>query len=199
MEQVMRRVQWILAAVVVTSFGTFTAAQSKPDFSGRWTTDPNPAAAPAAAAPATPARGGAPPAGAGQRGGGRGDMGSGWGSTITITQDAAKLTVEYAFFGRGDMQPPLKFVYALDGSETRNSVMMGRGIQQSTSKAAWQGETLVVTTIHTFADPDSGKPAAAEVKQVLSLESPASLVVETTRAGVRNGPASTTRTVYRKL
>ena len=65
---------------------------------------------------------------------GRGDMGSGWGSTITITQDAARLTVEYAFFSRGDMQPPLKFVYALDGSETKNSVMMGRGIQGQTSR-----------------------------------------------------------------
>jgi hypothetical protein len=125
-------------------------------------------------------------------------MGSGWGSTITIAQDAAKLTVEYAFFGRGDMQPPLKFVYALDGSETRNSVMMGRGIQQSASTAAWQGDKLVITTTHTFPDPDSGKPTGTEVKQVLSLESPTSLVVETTRAGVRNGPASTTRTVYRK-
>jgi hypothetical protein len=195
MEQVMKRAQWIRAAVIVASFATGVAAQSKPDFSGRWTTDPDPAAA--AAAPAAPARGGAPPAGAG-RGGGRGEMGSGWGSTITIAQDAAKLTVEYAFFGRGDMQPPLKFVYALDGSETRNSVMMGRGIQQSASTAAWQGDKLVITTTHTFPDPDSGKPTGTEVKQVLSLESPTSLVVETTRAGVRNGPASTTRTVYRK-
>lgn len=191
----MKRAQWIRAAVIVASFATGVAAQSKPDFSGRWTTDPDPAAA--AAAPAAPARGGAPPAGAG-RGGGRGEMGSGWGSTITIAQDAAKLTVEYAFFGRGDMQPPLKFVYALDGSETRNSVMMGRGIQQSASTAAWQGDKLVITTTHTFPDPDSGKPTGTEVKQVLSLESPTSLVVETTRAGVRNGPASTTRTVYRK-
>jgi hypothetical protein len=96
------------------------------------------------------------------------------------------------------MQPPLKFAYALDGSETRNSVMMGRGIQQSASTAAWQGDKLVITTTHTFPDPDSGKPTGTEVKQVLSLESPTSLVVETTRAGVRNGPASTTRTVYRK-
>lgn len=191
----MKRAQWIRAAVIVASFATGVAAQSKPDFSGRWTTDPDPAAA--AAAPAAPARGSAPPAGAG-RGGGRGEMGSGWGSTITIAQDAAKLTVEYAFFGRGDMQPPLKFVYALDGSETRNSVMMGRGIQQSASTAAWQGDKLVITTTHTFPDPDSGKPTGTEVKQVLSLESPTSLVVETTRAGVRNGPASTTRTVYRK-
>lgn len=193
----MKRVQWLFAAVVVTSATTFTAAQSKPDFSGRWTTDPDPAAA--ATAPAAPARAGAPPPGAGQRGGRAGDMGSGWGSTITITQDAARLVVEYAFFGRGDMQPPLKFVYALDGSETRNSVMMGRGIQQSASTAAWQGNTLVITTIHAFPDPDTGKPTGIEVKQVLALESPTSLVVETTRPAVRDGPLSKTRTVYRKL
>ena len=126
-------------------------------------------------------------------------MGSGWGSTITIVQDASKLTVEYAFFGRGDMQPPLKFVYALDGSETRNSVMMGRGIQQSASTAAWQGNTLVITTNHAFPDPGTGKTTSVEVKQALSLESPTSLVVETTRSGLAGAQASTTRTVYRKL
>jgi hypothetical protein len=197
MEQVMRRVQWILAAVVITSFATFAVAQSKPDFSGRWTTDPDPAAA--ATAPPAPPRAGAPPAATGQRGGGRGDMGSGWGSTITVTQDTARLTVEYAFFGRGDMQPPLKFVYALDGSETRNSVMMGRGIQQSASTAVWQGDTLVITTIHAFPDPETGKTTGIEVKQALSLESPTSLVVETTRRGLPGAQPSMTRTVYRKL
>ncbi len=125
-------------------------------------------------------------------------MGSGWGSTITITQDASRLTVEYAFFGRGDMQPPLKFIYALDGSETRNTVMMGRGIQGQVSKGAWEGEKLVITTIHPFADPDSGKTMTVEVKQALSLESPTSLVVETTRAAALGGPPTTTKTVYRK-
>ena len=125
-------------------------------------------------------------------------MGSGWGPTITITQNATQLTVEYAFFGRGDMQPPLKFTYALDGSETKNSVMMGRGTQAQVSKTAWDGARLVITTVHTFAGPD-GKPMTSEVKQTLSLESPTSLVVEAVRAGVLGGPATTTRTVYRKL
>ncbi len=96
-------------------------------------------------------------------------MGSGWGSTITVTQDAARLTVEYAFFGRGDMQPPLKFVYALDGSETKNSVMMGRGMQVQTSRTAWDGAKLKITTLHTLADPATGKPMTAEVVQTLSL------------------------------
>src|SRR5215475_6078147 len=94
----------ILAVLVVTSAN----AQTKPDFSGRWL---------------IPAEGGR-----GARGGGRGSPGSGWGSGMTITQDAKNLTVEYIVFGPGDMQPPFKFVDALDGSETKNRVMMGRGI-----------------------------------------------------------------------
>ena len=186
------------AAVLVFALAVSASAQTRPDFSGRWTTDPDPAAVPAGGGSA------AAPGAAGQRGagGGRGrsgDMGSGWGSPITVTQDAARLTVEYVFFARGDMQPPLRFAYALDGSETKNSVMMGRGIQAQVSKTAWDGTRLVITTIHTFASPDTGKPLSSEVKQVLSLESPTALVVETTRAGVLGGPPSTVRTVYRKL
>ncbi|HEY7474966.1 MAG TPA: hypothetical protein VH679_08140 [Vicinamibacterales bacterium] len=176
---------WIAGALAALLLTAAASAQSKPNFAGRWTTDPDPAAA-------------APAAGGG-RGASRGDMGSGWGSTITIAHDASTLTVEYAFFGRGDMQPPLKFVYALDGSETRNSVMMGRGIQGQVSTARWEGDKLVITTIHAFTDPDSGKPVSAEVKRILSLESPASLVVETTRAGVLTGPPGSTRTIYRKI
>src|SRR5687768_7442126 len=97
--------------------------QPRPDFSGRWTSVPDPAVQPAQPVPSP----------AGQRGGGlpvrSGDMGSGWGSTVTIVQTATALTVEYAFFTRGDMQPPLKFAFALDGSESKNTVMMGRGFQ----------------------------------------------------------------------
>ncbi|MGE5835704.1 MAG: hypothetical protein ACM4AI_14560 [Acidobacteriota bacterium] len=192
----MRRVHWIPAAAMFVLLTVGAGAQARPDFSGRWTTDPDPAA------PTTPAgagRAGAPPAAPGQRGGQTGNMGSGWGSTITITQDASKLTVEYAFFGRGDMQPPLKFVFALDGTETRNSVMMGRGIQGQVSSATWQGDKLIIDTVHAFPDPDSAKPAAVHVEQVLSLESPTSLVVETTRNSALYGRSPTTRTVYRKL
>jgi len=154
------------------------AAGAIPDFSGQWMI------VPASSGGSTP--------------GGRGDMGSGWGSPLTITQDSNLLTVEYAFFGRGDMQPPLRFVYALDGSETKNSIMMGRGVQVQASKTSWKGDKLVITTIHTFANPASGKLMTEEVKQTLSVASPASLVVETTRAGVLGGPSLTTRTIYTK-
>jgi len=181
----MKRVAKMLSITAVLLCAVSVTAQTRPDFSGRWTSEPELAA--------TAASGGG-------RGGGRsGDMGSGWGANITITQAANRLTVEYAFFARGDMQPPLKFVFALDGSETKNSVMMGRGIQTQTSKTAWEGDKLVITTAHSFENPANGQPMKIEVKQTLSLESPTSLIVETTRSGVLGGPPATTRTVYRKL
>ena len=161
--------------------------QSPVDFSGRWTLDA-PAIATTPAVPGTPAAAAAP-----------GDMGSGWGSTITIVQNEKQLTVEYVFFGRGDLQPPLKFVYALDGSETKNSVWMGRGEQVQTSRATWDGARLKITTVYRFTDPSTNKPMTEDVVTVLSLESPASLIVETTRAGVLGGPASSTRTAYKKI
>jgi len=192
----MKQMANALCAAAVVLFSAAVMAQTRPDISGRWTSEP----ATAATAPSVSGQANAAREGAGDRGaaGRIGDMGSGWGSNITITQDASRLTVEYVFFARGDMQPPLKFVYALDGSETKNSVMMGRGVQAQTSKAAWDGDKLVITTAHPFAHPETGQPMTSEVKQTLSLESPTSLIVETTRSGVLGGPSSTTRTVYRK-
>ena len=177
----MSRAATVLAVAVVALGAVQAAAQTKPDFSGRWTSEPERAA-----------RGSGPRAP-------RGDMGSGWGTTITVSQDANRLTVEYPFFARGDMQPPLKFVYALDGAESKNSVMMGRGIQVQASKTNWEGDKLIITTVHTFDHPANGKPMKVEVKQTLTLESPKALIVETTRGGVLGGPPSTTRTAYRKI
>jgi hypothetical protein len=177
-------VAWVAGAALL-GIPVESAAQTRPDFSGRWTAE---------AEPTAPARAG----GGGGRGGRPADLGSGWGSPITITQDANKLTVEYAFFGRGDMQPALRFVFALDGSESRNTVMMGRGIQEQTSRVVWEDGKLVITTVHPFQNPVDGKPMTAEVRRVLSLDSPATLVVETTRSGVLGGPSSITRTTYTK-
>ena len=194
----MRQMTNVLSVLVVVLLAAGMTAQTRADFSGRWTSEPA-ATAPGGSGQADAPQGSAGERGDGGRGAGRsGDMGSGWGPNITITQDASRLTVEYVFFARGDMQPPLKFVYALDGSETKNSVMMGRGIQAQTSKTSWEGDKLVITTAHTFGRHETGQPMTSEVKQTLSLESPASLIVETTRSGVLGGPPSTTRTAYRK-
>jgi hypothetical protein len=48
------------------------------------------------------------------------------------------------------------------------------------------------------ADRGPGNPFTAELTRRLWLESPTTLVVELTRAGVPGGPASTTRSTYRK-
>ncbi len=155
------------------------------DFSGKWTSEP--------IASDSAGRGGR-----GGRGAQTGDMGSGWGPNITITQDANQIVVEYAFFARGDLQPPLRFTYALDGAETKNSVLMGHGVQTTTSKAAWQEGKLVIATTYPFVNPQNGQPATTTVTRTLTLESPTSLVVETVYGGVLGGPETRARTVYRK-
>jgi hypothetical protein len=172
----------VLAAVVWMPIAA--ASQAHPDFSGRWTVEAD--APPAAATPGTTA----PPA--------RGDMGSGWGSPLTITQDASQLTVEYTIYTRYDLQPPLKFVYALDGSESKSTVMMGRGAEMRSSRTSWDGMALNITTIYTMPDPVTGKPFTTEVRQRLTLASPTSLVVEVTRSGALGGRQTTAKAVYRK-
>jgi hypothetical protein len=171
-----------LAAVLPAAL----SPQPPADFSGRWTLDAPPIAT-TPAVPGIPAAAAAP-----------GDMGSGWGSTITIAQDAKQLSVEYPIFSRYDLQPPLKFTYPLDGSEGRNTVMLGRGEQTESSRAQWNGQTLIITTTFDVVDRAAGKPFTAELTRKLWLESPTMLIVEVTRAGVLGGPASTTRSVYRK-
>ena len=173
----------VLRIITVALFAVTVMAQAKPDFSGRWTSEPETKTTESGSGPST-AR--------------TGDMGSGWGTNPTITQTENRLTVEYMFFARGDMQPPLRFVYALDGTETKNSVMLGRGIQTQTSKTAWEGNKLIITTTHAFENPTNGQPMKSEVRQTLTLASPTQLIVETTRSGVLGGPSTTTRTIYKK-
>ena len=125
-------------------------------------------------------------------------MGSGWGSPLTITQDAKQLVVEQALFSRYDLQPSPRFVYALDGAETRNAFMTGHTTHVRVSRATWDGRTLQITTTYPSVDAVSGKPFATEVVQRLTLESPTTLVVEVTRGGALGGQPTKTRTVYQK-
>jgi len=128
----------------------------------------------------------------------RGDMGSGWGAAITITQRADSLAVEYVYFSTYDLQPRLRFAYALDGSESRNSVMIGHATSEQRSRVAWNGSSLVITTMYPAPSSSEGRAAVAEVRQTLTLETPTSLVFETTRMAIRGGPTNTTRSVYTK-
>ena len=181
----MARAFLVTVSLTAALSGAHTA-QPPVDFSGKWTLEA-PATASTPAVPGTPAAATAP-----------GDMGSGWGAAITIAQDTRNLTVEYPVFSRYDLQPPLKFTFPLDGSEGRNTVMMGRGEQVELSRARWDGETLIIVTTFPVTDRAAGQPFTASLTRKLSLESPATLIVEVTRAGALGGPPSTTRSVYRK-
>jgi hypothetical protein len=153
-------------------------AQARPDFSGQWVAEVPPGPKPGAPAP--------------------GDMGSGWGTPITIVQDAMTLKVQHALFSRYDLQPPLQYAYALDGSESTNAVMMGHATQVRVSRTTWDGATLRITTQYPGIDPGTKKSFTTEVIQQLSLTSPTTLVIEVTRGAALGGQATTTRTVYKK-
>ena len=172
----------MLTIGVVLALAMTVGAQERPNFAGQWT---------ALAAPDPGARGG-------RGSGAQATMGSGWPNAITITQDASRLTVQYAFFGRGDMQPPTRIVYALDGSETANDVMMGRGIQTERSRARWDGNKLVITTTYAFANPATNAPETGTTSRTFSLDPNGALVLEVVRHGVLGGADTTTQTTYRK-
>ena len=160
----------LLSSVALTMMlAAGASAQNRPDFSGRWTIA-----------------------------GRAGDMGSGWGSTITLTQSASALTLEWVYYTTGDLQPPLVFVYPLDGSVRTHTLMMGRGFEKQVSRAVWDDAKIIITTTQDFPNLVAGKTVTSVVTRTLTLESPTSLVVETTRNAVLGGQASTTRTVYTK-
>ena len=182
----------MVCATVITVGSTPGGAsvQARPDFSGQWAIDsPSTAAAAGAGAPSARPDQGRLTAG---------DMGSGWGSPITITQDDQQIRVEQTLFSRYDANPQPRFVYALDGSETRNAVMIGHATQVRVSRATWDGQALRITTRYPGVDPDTGKSFSTEVTHRLTLESPTTLIVEVTRAAALGGSESTTRAVYRK-
>jgi hypothetical protein len=171
----------VLGVVVLTLLAATAQAQTLPDFSGRWLAVAEPAPAGNVDPSAIP-----------------NTMGSGWGTEITITQDAAALVVERAQFSQYDMQPPMRLRYTLDGSASCNTINMGRGPQELVSTANPQGTSIAITTSYQFTER-GGRAGTVEVKQVLSLEPAGSLVVTTTRTGPGGTPsATTTKTTYKK-
>jgi hypothetical protein len=180
----------VVTVVVGAWISVGAAFQAPPDLSGQWTIEAAPAVAPAGAA--------APPGRPDQGTLAQGDMGSGWGSPLTIRQDAKQLVVEQTLFSRYDATQQPRFVYALDGSETRNAPMIGHAAAIRVSRAAWDGQVLRITTRYPGVDPATGKPFTTEVTHRLSLESPTTLIVNVTRGAALGGKETTTRTVYRK-
>jgi arylsulfatase len=169
-----------------TSLAPRSEALPSPDFSGSWSTTVLSSAPPTGqtAPPRLPS------------------LGSGFGDRISVLHTAERLEVERVVFVPREIQPLVRYRFALDGSETENPVSMGRTGPSPRSTTAWDGHRLVITTRYPFQNPEDGRWHASEVTQTLWLQ-PASgppfepsLVVETVRRGALDGPSSTTRTVY---
>ena len=176
-----RNVAILIALSLTVSLSA--VAQQRPNFSGEWARVDQ--ADRASVAPA------------GDAAFQSGSMGSSWGSPMTIRQDSSRIVIEYPFFSAYDLQPPVRFVYALDGSESRNSVMIGHATSPQRSRVVWRDSMLVITT--TYPTPELGTGSTtADVRQTLTLESPTTLLVETTRPGVPGAPASVIRTQFTK-
>jgi arylsulfatase len=165
----------LVTAAAILAMPGIARAQSRPDFSGEWMgVDAAPEQRSVAAVGDAAFR--------------MGDMGAGWGSPLTLRQQGNQFIVEYTQFSTYDLQPKLRFVFALDGSESRNSIMIGHAESVARSRAMWRDSTLVITTNW----PAPQGVTTSEIRQVLVLESSTSLLIETTRG------ATTTRTHYRK-
>lgn len=156
------------------------APAQRPDFSGSWVRVDSVAERPSVAA-------------VGDAAFQRGDMGSGWGSPLTLRQTADTLVVEYAHFARYDLQPPLRLAFALNGSESRNAIMIGHAETRLVSHATWRDSALVITTHY----PIPGSTTETiEVRQTITLRSAETLVVATTRPGAAGSPPLVTRATY---
>ena len=101
-----------LAAIAILATVPATRpAQSRPDFSGEWVL-----------ADLTPEQRSVTAVGDGAFR--VGTMGSGWGSALTLRQQANQLVVEYTFFSTYDLQAPVPLGYAVDGPQSRNAIMI---------------------------------------------------------------------------
>jgi len=146
----MRRALSVLIVLTLVAGAAAAAAQSKPNFAGKWTLVPDPNA------PAPTGRG-------------RG-MGGGLGQAFSAEQTDKTLTVVTTNAQVGEV----KAVYNLDGSESKNPISFNGQSVDRVSKAKWDGAKLVITTTTNF----NGN--AAESTQTWSLDATGNLIVEST-------------------
>ncbi len=167
------------------ALGAASIRGQDPDFSGTWAPADSPEGSPTVARTGDAAfRSGA--------------MGSGWGAaSIRLEQSGNRLSLEYVQFSAYDLQPPLVFTWTLDGAESRNTMMIGHAATIEVTRADWRGDTLILSTQSPGPDLGDGRSLSAEVRRSLHLVGTDTLVVETTRLGLRPGdPTRTSRSMY---
>jgi outer membrane protein assembly factor BamB len=107
--------------------------------------------------------------------------------TVVVAQDEKVLTVTTTGqFGE------FKTTYNLDGTDGKSPLDFNGNTLDRTSKLAWDGDKLVLTTSSDFGGQ------SFEVKQVWSLAADGSLLIESTRPDFQGGGPVTTKATYKK-
>lgn len=175
----------VLAASLLT-LGRDSAAQSHPSFDGTWVLASDGAAPQRVTVVAE----------SGDAAFRVGDMGSGWGTTLTFARHGDRLVLEYPYFSAYDLQAPLHYEFAVDGSDVENDVTIGPSVTRLHTRTAWHGDTLVITTAQPVPREVAPTGVMAEVRRALSFESPDSLLIVTTRVGVSGASTNVVRIIY---
>lgn len=117
-----------------------------------------------------------------------GDGGPFTSAEMIVAQDEKMLTVTTS----GQMGE-IKTTYNLDGSEGTSNLDFGGNTIARTTKLAWEGEKLVLTTKADFGGQ------AFETKAVWTVDASGALTVETTRPDFQGGGGPvTTKASYKK-
>lgn len=184
------RVLVVVGVATVGLLATALKAQTRPDFSGKWTRVVETITSTPDGGPAhTPTYGQVA-----------------FGQEFTATQDGKTLTIDWAFMrpmGRGASEQlvlqPAHSVFNFDGSETNALTLgvVGGNSSRRFSKASWEANKLVIL----WMSSPSYLPGPFK-RQTLWLDADGSLVVETATnlqdAPSSSTPPTTTRSVYRK-
>lgn len=153
----------IAVLALIAGLISTVSAQTKPSFAGNWTLVP-PAGAPPPPLP--------PGIGLGQGG--------------TIEQTARTITVTTTTQA-GEM----KLVYNLDGTETRNPLVLGDTVIDRASKVKWDGARLVIT------NTTDVNGTVSQSTQTWSLDASGTLTIETSARDFSGNP-TTRKQTYKK-
>ncbi|MGE0441924.1 MAG: hypothetical protein AB7S39_15660 [Gemmatimonadales bacterium] len=173
-----------LAALMGLVGTTAPVAAQQPDLAGTWVVEADPADARSTVASA------------GDAAFRTGTAGSGWGSPLTIARTATALTVEYQVFVPYDLQPPLQYRFALDGSLSTNSIMVSHTAVPIAARLTRSGADVVIASTYPGPPDPQGRPTTVAVRQTLRLAAPNRLLIETVRDGILGAAPVTTRTFY---
>jgi hypothetical protein len=135
----------VLRIMTVALFAATVMAQAKPDFSGRWTIEPE-------AKTSEPASGHPRPAPA--------IWEAGWGTEPCYHPNSRPADSRvYVFFARGDMQPPFAIcLYARRNGIEKLCHARTWHSRCKPRKTAWEGDKLIISTTHSLKTRRTASP-----------------------------------------